>query len=184
MTRRNSVGLLVALPLMFVTSLSAQTQAAQSFEQLQVLVKPGDKIYVRDSTGNVSKGRVVGLTPTALDLMTKSGARELAETDIVDIKQWRHDSVGNGAGSGAVAGGVIGIIGAAAICGDFGHCAGPAAAMIALFSGLGAGVGVGLDALIPEKQIIYTGNGRAINRFKVSPVLGHSRKGVAVAFSF
>jgi hypothetical protein len=185
MRRRNSIGLMVVtLPFWFLTSLNAQTQSAQSFDQLQVLVKPGDKVYVRDLAGNVSKGKILGLSSTSLDLLTKSGARELAEADILEIKQWRGDSLVNGAVIGATAGGLIGLLPIIAMCSEVRNCAGPAAVGIALSAGIGAGIGVGFDALIPHKQTIYNGSSRALNRFKVSPVLGQSRKGVAVGFSF
>jgi len=172
------------LPLWFVTSLNAQTPWAQSLEQLQVLVKPGDKVYVRDSTGSVKKGTILNLSSTSLGLLTKSGTREISEADISEIKQWRNDSLANGAQIGTGAGAVIGVLGALAMCSEFRNCAGPAAITIGLSAGLGAGIGVGIDALIPHKRTIYTGGGRALNRFKFSPVVGRSRKGVAVAFSF
>jgi hypothetical protein len=186
MTQRNSMTLLTAgLSLFFVMPVSAQTQPAQSFEQLQVLVKPGDSIYVRDWTGATSKAKILGLSSSSLQVMTKSGTRDISEADVSEIKQWRKDSLANGALIGLAGGATIGVVGAAYYCGEEGdHCPGVAAAMIGLWSAIGAGVGVGIDALIPHKRTIYSGAGRISHHFGFTPVLGGSRKGVAVRFSF
>ena len=184
MTQRNSMTLLVAgLFLLFVMPVYAQTQPAQSFEQLQVLVKPGDSIYVRDWTGATSKAKILGLSSSSLHVMTKSGTRDLSEADVSEIKQWRKDSLANGALIGLAGGATIGIVGAAYYCGENNHCPGVAAAMIGLWSAVGTGVGVGIDALISHKRTIYSGGGRT-SHFGCTPVLGSSRKGVAVRFSF
>jgi len=184
MRQQNLMTLLVTgLSLWLVTPLRAQTQPAQSFEQLQVMVKPGDSIYVRDSTGTTSKARILGLSPSSLQVMTKSGTRDLSEADVSEIKQWRNDSLANGALIGLVGGATIGVIGAVYYCAD-GDCGGNAAAIIGVWSGLGTAVGVGIDALIPHKRTIYSGSSRTLRQLKVSPVLGPSRKGVAVRFSF
>src|SRR5262245_23227830 len=181
MTCRNSIGLMIGgVLLTFVTTLSAQTQPASSFDQLQVLVKPGDRIYVRDATGALTRGTLIGLSSTSLHFKTKAGTRDFAEGDIFEIKQWRNDSLLNGMLIGTAIGGTVGAIGAGAYCGEYRRCAGVAAALIGVWSGIGAGVGAGIDALIPHKKTIYFGGSRA-GHLRFSPVLGGSRKGVAVA---
>src|SRR5262249_47976286 len=157
----------------------AQTLPAQSFEQLQVLVKPGDSIYFRDSTGATSKAKILGLSPSSLQVMTKSGIRDLFEGDVSEIKQWRNDSLANGALIGLAGGATVCILGAVAYCSGGEHCSGVAAAIMG-WSAIGAGVGVGIDALIPHKRTIYSGSSWTLHQLRVSPVLGSSRKGVAV----
>jgi hypothetical protein len=52
-----------------------------------------------------------------------------------------------------------------------------------LFAGLGAAAGVGIDALISGRQVIYQKlDGRS--RVSVSPVFGHGRQGAAVTVNF
>ena len=85
------------------TRVEAQ-QVASSFDQLLVLVKPGDKITVIDVTGRETKGRIGGLSRDALILVTSAGPRQLGEVDVAAISQRRDDSLTNGAIIGAVAG--------------------------------------------------------------------------------
>jgi len=163
----------------------ARAQEARSFEQLQILVKPGDRIFVTDATGNVTVGRVAGLSKTSLSLTTKTSTKDWTESDVFKIKQWRHDSLKNGALIGTGVGLGLGIVGAAFWCSEWGDCGGEAVAGVAVYAGLGAGVGVGIDALIPSKQTVYIGGTRTTSSpIKLKPIVSKSRKGVAVAFSF
>ena len=77
---------------------------ASSFDQLTVLVKPGDKISVVDVTGREAGGRIGTLSRDALTLVTEAGPRVLGEGDVAQIRQRRDDSLKNGAIIGAVAG--------------------------------------------------------------------------------
>jgi len=147
-------------------------------------VKPGDSIYVRDWAGATSKAKILGLSSSSLQVMTKSGARDLSEADVSEIKQWRKDSLANGALIGLAGGATIGVVGAAYYCREGDQCPAAAAAIIGLWSAVGVGVGVGIDALIPHKRTIYTGSGPISHHFGFAPVLGGSRKGVAVRFLF
>ena len=70
---------------------------ASSFDQLAVLVKPGDKISVVDVTGREAEGRIGTLSRDALTLVTKAGPRVLGEGDVAQIRQRRDDSLKNGA---------------------------------------------------------------------------------------
>lgn len=163
----------------------AAAQEARSFEQLQVLVKPGDRIFITDAAGNVTEGKVSGLTKSSLTLITKASTKDWAESDVLKIRQWRHDSLKNGAIIGTSVGLGLGLIGAALFCSDWGDCGGEAVATVAIYAGMGAGAGVGIDALIPSKQTVYIGGTRtASSRINLKPIVGKSRKGVAVAFSF
>ena len=169
---------------LFFCSTSLWAQEARSFEQLKLLVKPGDRVFVTDSTGREVTGKVEALSSTSLRLMTKDATRDLTESDVFKMRQWRHDSLKNGAIIGASAGLGLSLIGVAAYCGGNG-CGGEAVAAIVLYTGMGAAIGVGLDALIPAKQIVFIGGTRtSLSRLKVKPILGNSRKGIGVSMSF
>ncbi len=166
------------------TSVDAQ-EVASSFEQLAVLIKPGDKITLVDVTGRETKGRIGKLSPDALILVTSTGSRQLGEVDVAAITQRRDDSLKNGAIIGAVAGAAYFVTGLALLAGiDDGDVIIPTAiAGGVLFAGLGAAAGVGIDALISGRQVIYqkpAGRSTVI----VSPVFGHGRQGAAVAVKF
>jgi hypothetical protein len=123
-------------------------EVASSFEQLVVLVKPGDKI-----------------------------ARRLAEVDVATIRQRRGDSLMNGAIIGAVAGTAY-FATIAAILSDTegGDVIIPTVvAGVAVCGGMGAAAGVGIDALITRRQVIFEGSAGQ-TRVSVLPRLGQKRR--------
>jgi hypothetical protein len=163
----------------------AAAQQARSFEQLQLLVKPGDRIFVTDATGNVTVGRVAGLSKSALSLTSKTSTRDWSESEVFDIRQWRRDSLKNGALIGTGVGLGLGIIGASFYCAEFRCGRGEGVGIAAFYAGIGAGAGVGIDALIPAKQTVYIGGTRpTASRLNLKPIVSKSRTGVAMAFSF
>jgi hypothetical protein len=166
------------------TRVEAQ-EVASSFDQLTVLVKPGDRITVVEVTGRETKGRIGKLSRDALILVTSAGPRQLGEVDVAAITQRRDDSFKNGAIIGAVAGTAYFITAAALLAGsDDGDVIIPTAiAGGVLFAGLGAAAGVGIDALISPRQVIYQ-KPAGRSRVSVSPVFGHGRRGAAVTVTF
>jgi len=182
---KNKAGRILAVVffLMFLTSVECSAQLVSSFEQLQVLVKPGDNIYVTDAAGDTTKGRIAELSPSSLSLVVNGKRRDLAQTDVREIRQWRSDSLKNGALIGAGVGGGLAAIAIAAI--DCYGCGAEAVGAIAYSAGIGAAIGVGLDALIPSKQMIFFNQSKgSAGKFQIKPILNRSNKGVKVAFSF
>ena len=104
---------------------------------------------------------------------------------MVTLSQRRDDSLKNGAIIGAVAGTAYFVTAAALLRdSDGGDVIVPTAvAGGVLFAGLGAAAGVGIDALISRREVIYQKPvGRKI--LNVSPLVGHGRGGVAVTLTF
>jgi hypothetical protein len=165
----------------------ASAQQASSFEQLQLLVKPGDKIEVTGTNGIKSKGRLESLTPATLRLTSKNGSQEFAQREAFEIKQKRSDSLGNGALIGGLVGGGFGGALAIAACTE-GGCEGEpgfVAAVIFIDAGLGVAIGVGIDALIKHQQTIYRQPLQtAIRSIRLEPVLVSGQKGARLKFSF
>ena len=165
-------------------SVKAQGVAA-TFNQLGVLVGPGDKITVIDGAGRKTDGRIGTLSRDTLTLATAAGTRALGEADVAEIRQRRDDSPMNGAIVGAVAGTAYFVAMASLLSDSDGGdiIIGTAIVGGAMFAGMGAAAGAGLDALIKSKQVIYrkrSGN----TSFNVSPFFGHARRGVLVAVKF
>jgi hypothetical protein len=166
------------------TRVEAQ-RIASSFDQLAVLVKPGDKVRVVDMTGQESDGRIEKLSRDALTLVTPVGSRHLREVDVAQIRQRRDDSVKNGAIIGAAAGAAYLLTAMALLRDSDGgdvimHTA---VAGGVLFAGMGAAAGAGIDALIARRQVIYR-NPSGQNSVGVSPLVGHGRRGVAMTVKF
>jgi hypothetical protein len=120
-----------------------------------------------------------------LILITSTRSRQLDKLEVAAITQRRDDSLKNGAIIGAVAGAAYYVTGLALLAGiDDGEVIVPTAiAGGVLFAGLGAAAGVGIDALISGRQLIYQ-TPAPRSRASVSPVFGQGRRGAAVTVRF
>jgi hypothetical protein len=156
-----------------------------SFDQLGVLVKPGDKITVVDLAGREAEGRIWKLSRDELLLVTRAGPQAFGEVDVAQVRQRRDDSVRNGAIIGAVAGTAY-FLTAMTLLGDSDGgevIVGTAVAGGVLFAGMGAAAGAGIDALITRRQVIYR-KASGENSVSVSPLFGRGRRGAAITVTF
>lgn len=171
--------------LLFCGGIRVEAQeVASSFDQLTVLVAPGDTITVVDVTGTKTKGRIGKVSRDELILVNSAGPRRLVEVDVASISQRRDDSLMNGAIIGAVAGTAYFATAAALLRdSDGGEVIIPIAiAWGVLSAGIGAAAGLGIDALILRRQVIYQKPARS--RVSVAPVFGRGRRGAAVTVTF
>ena len=172
------------LGLLFATcpqSASAQGIAG-SFEQLQLLVRPGDKVTVTDTSGRESSGRISELSDSGLTVLVNGARQEFTEREVTTIRQRRQDSLGNGAVWGIAVGGAL-AGGLVAAFWEGGDSAGEAAALVAVYSGIGAGIGVGVDALITRRHVIYQRSAPRVE-LRVAPLLTPARRGAVIAVRF
>ena len=165
---------------------AAQAQTlAGSFDQLQVLVKPGDTISVTDATGRELTGRIESLSQSSLSLLVAGARHDLPEREVRTIRQRRSDSLANGAKWGLGIGAGLGLAGGLAIASEYSEGGGVYIPILALvYGGIGAGVGAGLDALILSNQVIYFKSPGSVAKVTVSPLVTSERKGVVVVFGF
>ena len=170
-----------ALPLLFALTalgppLFAQGQAT-SFDQLSLLVRPGDKVTVTPTSGPPFSGRIAALSRSGLRLRVGKELRDLQELDVATVRHRRPDSLRNGAAWG------LGI-GAAAGFATCGTChVGPGLMMAGIYGGIGAGIGVGIDALIEGKLVVYQRRDSA-RRITVTPQLAKSHTGARVSIQW
>jgi hypothetical protein len=178
------VGALVILLCSGATRAGAQS-VASSFEQLATRVETGDTITVVDVAGRETKGRIWKVSREALIFGTSMGPRQLGEADVATIRQRRQDSLKNGAIIGAVSATAFFVtVGTLLRDRDGGDViVSSAIAGGVLFAGMGAAAGLGIDALITRRQLIYQkpAGRRSVS---VSPVFGHGRRGGAVNITF
>ncbi len=97
----------------------------------------------------------------------------------------RNDSLGNGAliGLGVGGGLTLGLCLANSDSNDAGWCA----AAAAIYAGIGAAIGVGIDAIPGKKIVAYsapTAAGMPSARLSLAPFVTPRAKGVAVSFAF
>ncbi|HEY3043379.1 MAG TPA: hypothetical protein VGJ39_05115 [Vicinamibacterales bacterium] len=114
-------------------------------------------VYVLDRTGEETKGKLVSLTGSAVVLQMDSTTRTFNLTDVVRIDR-QGDSMKNGAIIGAVIGGVTGALtaGGLADCpGAHSPCTGARVAGFFIATGVWTAIGVGIDALIPGRTLLW-----------------------------
>jgi hypothetical protein len=181
MTRFLTLFVAVALMETFAAPASAQG-VATSFSELRLLVSAGDTVTIRHHGGEESKGKILSLSPTSIAILTGGERRDLDESDVSTIVQRRQDSLKDGALWGAGVAAVTFGIGLAQVC--EGECGSALLVTgILFYGGLGAGIGVGVDALITSPRVIFE-RGSSSSRLRVSPFLGHHRGGVALSMAF
>jgi hypothetical protein len=170
--------------LTMAASMAEAQQLASSFEQLQVLVKPGDTISVTDSAGRELTGKIASLSSSSLALLVEGAQRDLPERDIRTIRQRRQDSLGNGAKWGLGIGAGLGLTAGLALASGDGNANALIPIIALVYGGLGAGVGVGVDALIQSDQVIYFKPASFSAKITVSPLVTAQRRGVLLSFGF
>ena len=165
---------------------TAAAQTAESFEQLRVLVQPGETVSIKDTTGAISHGRVAALSSTSLTLQGSTFTREFLEEQVLSIARRRQDPLGNGALVGLAVGGGLAIAAGGSTCnGDdwVNLCEGGTVLLLAgMWGGLGAAIGLGIDALIVREHPVYRAPVQEL-RISVQPIFSAGRRGVLVSLS-
>ena len=174
----------VALALVAV---SCGTVSAQEFDPAKIRL--GQTVVVRDASGYETRGVVQSVEPSKLvvkygvgrlpdpaepgKLLNDSRAFTPAEVDRVR----RPAPVWDGAVKGAIIAIVpVGILTASCDCGA------PPAGFVVLVGGIGAGIGLGIDAAWGPKTL-YRGTG-ARRTLAIAPIAGKGRRGVAASIRF
>lgn len=175
---------MAAILLANVLASSAEAQElAGSFDQLRVLVTKGETVTVTDSADRQVKGSILELSPSSLALMVDGTPRTFLEADVAAIRQRRPDSLANGAKWGLAVGASLGILAGLTLTSEYDAGAiGFMSALAAIYGGLGAGAGAGLDALHSGNQVIYAR--RRASSISLRPVLVPGRTGVVASFTF
>jgi hypothetical protein len=181
---RNRLTHVVVITLMLLVGgrLEAQQGTPHSVEQLQIVVRAGDHISVASPAGETVSGRIVSLSATQLILATSTGRRVFHPDEPLRIRQRRGDSLSNGAWIGMGVG--IGLVlTAVAADGTDSWSASWVVGGVVVYGAMGAGVGVGVDALIRRQHVVWdnTANG---TRISLVPLLGPQRVGAVAAWTF
>ena len=181
MTKSTNAPLILTLLLLIAAATpSASAQTANSFEQLVLLVESGDRVTVTDSAGREQSGSIVDLSPSALTLRTNGARHDFRAESVRTISWWRPDPLRQGALIGLAAGAIT----ALALFVPHNDFSGSGKAVfLGLFAGAGMGMGAGVDALIPSRQVIYKSPGTA-RRVTVAPLVARDRRGLAVSIGF
>ena len=166
---------------------AAQTAGPSDADAIRQRVKEGQKVRVTDDQGREWQGRIEGLAPDNLVLLTKDRQRrDVPYAAILRIDR-PHDTLANGALIGFVSGAVYGVVALVAEenpdCEPGGFfCDDPSAAMYGVIppvlGAIGAGIGVGIDALIRRDPTLFR---RGDSRVMLAPSLGHGVRGLSLS---
>jgi hypothetical protein len=95
---------LVLLASLAVPALAHAREVADNFDQLRFVLPPGSDLRIVEADGSTVKGKFVGFSGQALDLVVDGSRHLIAQEDVVRIQQRKDDSLSNGARNGFFAG--------------------------------------------------------------------------------
>lgn len=170
-----------------LVTLSGGAASAQEFDPGRIRL--GQTVVVRDASGYETRGVVqsvdasklvvkygVGRLPDPADPgKSLADSRTFTPADVDRVQ--RPAPVWDGAVKGALVALVpLGLVAAACDCGA------PPASAYALFLGIGASIGVGIDAAWGPKTVYR--RGVAARTVSIAPIAGKGRRGVAASIRF
>jgi hypothetical protein len=185
-----STVLLVAAGFLATAAAASAQAPVASFDALAGRLRIGQRIWVTDATGREVDGALERLSSDGLVLQA-DGLVTFAATDVRRVRARDRDSLKNGTLIGLGIGGAMGAawcIGA--IVDDSGDIDAPVecAEGVTVFPGLGALIGLAVDAVIPGKmrEIYQASLPPEASRagVRVLPLLSSRVKGLAVSFAF
>ncbi len=183
MKRRSIAKLSIGLVLSLAGANQVAAQQASTLEQLQVLVGPDDEVTVTEADGKLTWGRIIELSPSSLNLLVNGTSRQLNEAQILEIRQRRGDPLGNGAKNGAWVGLGFGTAVGVAMCAA--DLCGLLPLTVGLYTAIGAGFGVGVDALRKGERIVYRAPVSVSSRgLHLTPVVANEQKGLRLSIGF
>ena len=175
-----AVAVIIVMPSQSAAQEPPETPPA-AFQDLALLVNPGDGIAVTDDTGRELQGDLVDISPSALSVRVAGTRYDLQESKYTVTRQRRQDSLKNGALLGFLAGaGSTAVLLAAS--GEYFYSV-QWAMFPVIMGGAGAGIGILVDSMITESKLIFSKK-RSVRRVSVAPLLSRDRKGVAISLGF
>ncbi len=166
---------LMSVPLL-MPSTSATAQPVTTFEDLGLRVDLGDRAHISLPGGGRFSGRVVDLTRDAIEIESSAGRRRFVAAEVGRVEV-SGDSLRNGAVIGLASGALFGGLFASGFSDH--PSAGDVMVGAAIFGGIGAGIGLGIDALIRGNRLVYRA---APPRASLVPVITPRAVGLTAAF--
>ncbi|HSL22861.1 MAG TPA: hypothetical protein VK886_15120 [Vicinamibacterales bacterium] len=137
--------------------------------------------WITDSGGREEKTRIVGVSGDVVTTTAGDEVRRFRVNDVTRVRVSRSDSLVNGALIGAGAAVASGLF----LCRTtepWENCVDDAGPMIR-FGAIGAGIGIGIDALIRGRRTIYDA-GRRSPVLHASPIVARHGGGLQVSLTF
>jgi hypothetical protein len=171
--------------IVFILLLSASigsTAAAQPAESdLDSTLTPGTTAWITDVSGREVKTRIVTVSGSVVTASAHGELRRFETTDIKRIEVRQSDSLLDGALIGAGAAIAFGLVVCTAME-PWENCRDDVGPMLRA-GAVGAGIGIGIDALIRGRRTVYEGAPRPVG-VHAAPILSRYEKGFRVSVSF
>ena len=132
-------------------------EVANSFEQLRLLVKPGDTVTVTGTSGQRVTGTIGELSSSSLRLLVNGARHDVAEAEVRLIRRKAHPSLGAGAKWGFGIGAAVGLVGVLArgCCNQDAGGAWLIPLAMGLYGGIGSAIGIATSASIRTQHLVY-----------------------------
>ena len=174
------IALLILFSASSISAVSAQTpQGAEP--NLENILTPGMTVWMTDSGGREEKSRIVGVSGGIVTAAAGADTRRFPATDVVRVKVRDSDSVLNGALIGAGAAVASGLF-LCRLTETWENCRDDVGPMLRI-GAIGAGVGIGIDALIRGRKTIYDAENKTTRLF-AAPIVGRKTRGLQLSLSF
>ena len=154
---------------------------ANSFAELQTVLKKGQTVMVTDASGQRVKGKVAEVSPSSLVVLIPE-ARTFAEGTVREIRAAAGSSR-NGALIGLGVGGGAGVAIILAKCHNGPDCS-YALKVGAGYAAIGAAIGAGIGALSNKGGRVVYRSRQQTRSLTFSPILGKDRQGALVSVRF
>ena len=165
----------LTLSVLFVVCAAAEArQSVNRFADLSTRIKSGDRVFVKDASGQETSGVFAKVSDTSLSILVNGNLREVPATEVREIAR-QGDSVRNGLLIGAAFGAgvaAIAVVGTSSECKEprspYSGCIPPAAgAVVAVAGGLVyGGIGALIDHFIKGRTVVFKAQRTA---FRLSP---------------
>lgn len=176
---RTTIAGAILVCLCAATPFSALAQSASS-DELESVLEPGDTVWITDVAGDERKTRIVGVSAGVVTASADGAIRRLRSADIMRVRARKSDSLLNGALIGAGAAVATGLF-FCQLMEPWENCRDDVGPMLQL-GGIGAGIGMGIDALIRGRKTIY--ESREGVTLGAAPIASRRARGMRVALSF
>ena len=157
------------------TAVSAQT-APGAQPRLETVLIPGKTVWITDSAGREQKTRILSVSRDVVTAAAGDDIRRLRTTEVKRVRARQSDSLLNGALIGAGAAVASGLF----VCTrmePWENCRDDVGPMLQI-GAIGAGIGIGVDALIRGRRTIYEAPRESV-RLGAAPYRWPSRRGTA-----
>jgi hypothetical protein len=164
------------------TGSAASAQTSQGTKQdLETILTPGMTVWVTDSAGQEERARIVGVSGDVVTTTAGGDTRRLRTADVMRVRVRDSDPVINGALIGAGTALASGLF-LCRLTETWENCRDDVGPMFRI-GAIGAGVGIGIDALIRGRRTIYEA-APGSTRLHLAPIVSRHAGGLRISLDF